>query len=1172
MKKTLLLLAMLLVSVASFAQWTAPVPSKVQEMATDGTTQFLYNKEAGGFFAGGNDWNTRASITANADSIKFVEADGDNFNFMCFPNAANKGKWLYVSCNSYDAMWVDAPNADSDNNYPGTDSWQVKKNANGTYSISNTLYDGKLGIAEIYRGLAGNTRTYINDPIDQYEENEEALPSVSGAFYDEWYFIDSVEYKALQPRVIQYLAAVNLAGGISAVKLQDPSYNTSVLDAVYGNTNSTKEELDSIRAICDAIVAFSKAYNAAQENYSALNYSEPLAVYKNINATKAELDAATNQIQEIINHYLSTEATFDTPIDYTKVIGDGSSVDPWTRDFTGEGTVGSHSTNTWSVEADNGADGTDMTTPFCEHWTGSGGILSDQKIYQTFKGAAPGLYKFSANVRAYSEAGGIDTFKGLTMYFGDEVIDIQEQAPMFKSGSKCVLWKDGGFSIIAVVKEAADIEFGFNIKDANFNWLAFKETSLLYYGNENAEENAAKLYKEDYEFEPYEDEAANPELISAYNAAVEKYDNAVAISDVKDAIKEAIEAKTALDANVKAYENLYDKIEAWSEAVGEKQGLAGDEWDAFCDFVQSEDEIEGYPTPTPTAILEGDYSLTTEEIEAYIAKVDELYATAVAHSLTPGTDCTDMLVNASFANGFTGWTTINQNVYTSNNGGMNNVEAFQSAVDCYQIVKDVPNGIYSLSCKAFERRGGDPNVYLYMNSFATPVQHINTDALPEALADNKVNCFIDNVGAWPSDNSITMEDGGVGYVPNSMEGASYAFAAGRYEQKVYGLIENGEMKIGITSNGVKIPDWVLWADFRLTYEGKTEEALTAILPTFIEELANYIEINEAEMTSPALAEANKALEQADEADDADAMYDALIAVNDALQASKDNVAAYKAYDMAFVDVATAADMSENEAAKEIFNQNIDKFGSYENLTTEELVALTEEMNLLTGKLNAPSTEGDWTSVIKNPAFDEANANGWNYAFSAISNIGYQQNQSYTNNAEGVTLNQFIEGWRSGNAALGDGSINQVISYLPEGAYTLGVDAIANLQSISDDTWQEKVTGVYLYAKQNGEVIAQQEIKTANGQPQHFTLDFIAAEGAVEIGIMTVSTTANWIAADNWSLECTSLDPSVAISTVNTTSTATPAGIYTISGARVANIQKGINIIKMTDGTVKKIMK
>jgi hypothetical protein len=47
MKKSLLLLASLVMSIGAFAQWAKPIPQGVE--LTMGDTLYLYNVEAGGF-------------------------------------------------------------------------------------------------------------------------------------------------------------------------------------------------------------------------------------------------------------------------------------------------------------------------------------------------------------------------------------------------------------------------------------------------------------------------------------------------------------------------------------------------------------------------------------------------------------------------------------------------------------------------------------------------------------------------------------------------------------------------------------------------------------------------------------------------------------------------------------------------------------------------------------------------------------------------------------------------------------------------------------------------------------------------------------------------------------------------------------------------------------------
>ena len=1144
MKKSLLLLASLVMSIAASAQWTKPVPKSTD--LVKGDTLYLYNVGAEGFLLGANDYGTRASVSTGLGHkivIKDVPDDEEGCVMICDSVLAGSqtGKMDALDCQGFNAIWVDGTDGGTNFNRAGYNMWHINKDGQ-YYVITNENQEGNFGVSEFTntgeQGAAvANTRTFMYQSEQKFSYEVEGetfeVPYFSGAFWDKWIFVAPAEYDALIPQLSAYEAAMKLKDAIDAVKAQDAAYNTKNLDAVFNNTASTVEELDDARHIAQAVVALSKELATAKAEYSNLDFSAPTAVYNNIDATEDELKEAQQQTKNIVNEYKSGLATFDDPMDFTDVIGDGSSVAPWTQTFTGEGTTGSHSTNTWSTEANNGADGTDMTTPFVEHWTGSGGLLSDQKIYQVLSNALPGLYKLTIDARVYNEAKKLDKFEGIKMYFGDKSIDLQEQTPITYSGSKSVLWKPDYFTIVAIVKEAGDIEFGFEITNANFNWLAFKNTSLLYYGNKDVEENAKKLLGESSDLEKVsEDTPAKAELIKAYNDAVDAYNKATTLEEASAAAEAAAAAKVVLDANIAAYEKLFAKIEEWEENVAEHNDLEGEEWDNFADFIQAEDDIEGYPSPSVGAIKEADtYTLETAEIEEYITTVDKLYAHAIAASLVPGADCTNMLENPSFATGdFTGWT------IKSGTGklGDKNVECFQTEVDIYQIVKDVPNGIYSISVQTFERPGGngsfdgseETKTSLFMNQFQTPVQNIVADALPEDQAEDGVNCYLnapsgETVPAWPCDYL-----GEWGYIPNSVTGARIAFEAGRYEQKCYGIVENGEMKIGLTSNGKKI-EWVLWANFKLTYEGKSAEALAELLPTYLEEFETYIEENE--LSEPAKAAASQVAADGEKAikdGDVDSMWDALLNVNAALMAAKENVEVFEECFNATIELDEAMSEFQETASEEAINNAAavsQKAGNYESLTTEELKALIEEINKAMAALRIPQTEGatfenyvDMTSVIVNPDLETGNANGWTLTVGA-QNLGFQNNTTYSNgdDPEVGVISNFIEGWRPG-AILDDGEISQVIESLPAGAYALEADIIAAWQSDAS----REIEGMYLFAQEGDGEWQSVPLATENNKPLHFTNYFVkkSADTPLKIGVGVQGTNANWIAADNFTMK------------------------------------------------------
>ncbi len=996
MKKRLLLVAAICcVSAASYAQWTKPtfknagftiktVTDSEGEPEQVSDTLYLYNTEAPGFFVGANNWNTRASVGPRGYKV-IIKAAVDNPGcYLICDSVETQSAVKAMFADNEQSIWVD--------NLTGANvnQWKIDKLEDGTYEITNQGTDGerslaayKLGVAEHWQGDNDNTRLWLNNPELTYEKDVDGekvpTPVFSGNFYDKWIFVSQEDYNA---------AEKNENGEIVKIK----QYMTAMV---------LKKTLEAAKA----------------EWEGKVNFSSVEAVYNNTSSTVEELQAAIDKIPVLIAEYKSTLATFDEPTDFADLVGDGSDIGPWTREFTDTGTTGTWHTNTWSTEANDGADGTDMTTPFCEDWVASGGKLSNQKIFQTLKSAAPGLYKFTLNIRAYSEAGKLDKFEGLSMYFGDQKIDLQSQTAITYSGNKSVLWSPNYFTIIAVVKEGGDIEFGLDIAGANFNWVAFKGTSLKYYGNENVEENAAKLYKESYKYEKAEDGlVAQDKLIQAYNEAVDAFDAATTTEDITAAAKAADEAKAALDANVAAYKNLLSKIDGWEQQQTDND-YTSTRWGEFADFMQGEEQPaddEAWPMPTAYDIKNNAvYTLSTDEITAYIAKVEELIQEGIATSVKDGDDCTQMLVNPAWkeADG-KGWTEVSGKCNNKNlRGGLDAfpcAESYHSIFDFQQVVNNVPDGIYSISLNGFCRLD-DANetsvpAEIYMNDVSTPLQNIKDDGISPDDAVDGVNCYITQ-DSWQSndlfaDNSTktpagydlpdqtTINENGW-YTPNGMTGASIAFSADRYKATVYGLVQGGKMTIGVR-NLKSTTVWALWSNFKLTYEGKNAEACGNVLASNIEQMQKYQEANEDNMSDKAkedLANIIAVAEAAGKSGDADKMMEAILSSNKDFAAVKDLVDAFVKVEPAVDRLVTAYDDNQETASEEAKTEAenlMDAVSMANSLGLEEINALLERIETAIAKLKVPAYDGasdenpiDMSKVIVNATFDtEGDFTGW----------------------------------------------------------------------------------------------------------------------------------------------------------------------------------------------------
>ena len=861
-----------------------------------------------------------------------------------------------------------------------------------------------------------------------------------------------------------------------------------------------------------------------------------------------------------------------------------------------------------------------MTTPFLEYWKAGGNVLDDQIFYRDQEKdpftVLAGAYRISSNIRLYNESGaeymtGAYLFGNVnrTNLVNPEIegsANAIEGAVYGDFNGMLYYWKDS-FETYAIVPADGSFKFGVQTEGANFNWIATKDWKVEYLGQAYDALDYVRKNTELTVPEISEETIATKQLLADFNAAKTTYTSATTAEAILSAYGTLMPLAEDLPANIaawKAYEDKVAEVQNHEILNGEKAG----------EYIDRLEEYVGNDKITPNEELpNGSYmyiidalTLSTAEVEAETAFLTQLLDDAIKKSMTPGEDVSDMLANPKFDDGFTGWTTINNDpskIYKSTNGASNCVEVYQAVVDLYQTVTDVPDGIYSLTAQAFERPGGngsfdgteEPKVSLYMNDFQTPVMIITADGQDPATAVSGVsgevtpdaNCFLNASGVadgvWPYDYDFNGT-----YIPNSLEGASYAFQGGRYTQKVYGLVEGGTMKIGLTSNGVNLgtEGWVLWSNFTLVYEGKTEEAINEVIESTVEKAETYMEENEENMTTPALDALDDAIANAVDAQDSgdvDEMWDALIALNKALSEAKANVAALtelRAAIDAMEDVVNSAENPSESAMKayDAISEKIDEDAILE-LTTEEVKALTEEVKEVTAKLSIPAYDDasddnpvDMTGVIRNADF-ELNANNGDWTWNKYDT---QNGPNLDNGISGKSC----EFWAPDAAKL-KFEIYQTLSYLPAGTYELTAMAGNGLNGQADTGAEGRAA---LYALTSGGTAASTPVEVTAGEAtaaKKYSIIFTLEEGeTVQVGFQTVGTmAARWFACDDFHLyyygaesskEATEDELLVDIDGINTDAPAISA-IYTVAGAKVSSLQKGINIVKYTNGKVAKVL-
>ena len=1228
MKKSLLMLVSLtLTTMSALAQWVEPIPES-SAPSFDGTPQFLYNVGAKGFFCGGNDYNTRASISRTfGDSIYFqpVEGADGSYYFRCYPSVAKKGNFFFVSANNWDASWVDAPNDGKFHEtlaetgaYPGTDKWGLTSIGNNIYKIYNTTTEvdvpevnpetgqGYYGIAQIFNGGEpdSNTRTYFYDPsrtrtVKNEAQEEITLPVYEGKFYDEWYFVSKETYEEWLPKKEIYNAAVALGKDLDEAAVNCPGLDVSVIQAVYNNPASTAEELKK----------------------------------------------ASEDLMELIVNYKLKDASAETPVDFSeKIVNSTFDV---VGDFTG-----------WSKGFGAGGD----TSTCAEVWR------SAFDVYQDIKGLPEGVYMVACNgysrhndnhdqdyaqwksgavsetkiymksethgqfftpVMFVSQGGSIDQQIGTKGQTAHAYEENGEKHTLYCPNSMAAAndyFHDGTnrYRNEAYGPLAAGETLRIGVSNTNsMYWSIFDDFQLFYLGNgadayKKWAESVKANYNVSFDGEVYygaPDKKNYEEILATLSDASDKEAVSAAILNV-DA---AVEAVTTSKNNYATYVKALANAQKWlDENVGDD-----DSFYKLSDYLEAEnaEDVAAWEFPNgPAKVIIPDYLvggyegiLSGKDIETETTYLQGLLAEATKSALADGSDLTSMIVNPGFEEaGGKGWKLDTSkggtNALTNWHGGNDNnycAEAFQQNFDIYQEIEGVKDGLYEVSVQAFYRTGanqaayeaykndpemkGDAKVYpeVYINEFSSKIRNVmEIQFKDKELDENNTNTY------HPDGTEIYTLDG--------MTSASNAFSledpARNFTMSAYGVVQDGKIRIGLRKleGPTNAAQWTLWDNFKLTYRAKNPEVAAKVLASKSEELAELLEASADFMTDPVLKNTQDAYNESKKTDLNDAAkYDVLIETNDALLAAQENiknVEKYKevmvAFDQAYTDLET--EDSDNALWTEIDKLSDELEGdAYLSLTNEELAELIEEIEEMTKDMLSAIVESkassatdeepyDATGFIVNPDMGTGNADGWT-VMPLGQNNGYQNNNTYTNGD--ISLNQFIECWRNG-AVLTDGTIEQTTAAtLPAGTYTLSADINAKWQA--DAT--VAIEGLFLFVSDAAGNTNSVLLDTQTESPKHFEVTFKLEEASpITLGVMAKNTNANWLAADNFKLMCygtastkeASGDAGDASSIENVTeqSAKVVVAIYNAAGAQINALQPGINIVKYADGSTRKIFK
>ena len=977
---------MLMASVCAFAQWTKPAAPEGTTL-TAGEQVYLYNVGADGFFLGANDWQTRASVDGVRGYKVWLEPHAEDAasyyitNYIEDGNPAGKTLCVYISTeNGTENIWVD-----QDKTTDTDKLFTFEAQADGTYKIGlsalNTIYNPK-DYPDTYLGLIpekNDTRLYLCAP-EVYN-----LPEFDPAgFMTTWKIIAPAEYTTYTTAKKTWIAAVKLAEEIEKAKAENTGIDLSEVEAVYANTASTE----------------------------------------------AQLEAASAQLVELVIAFQTAKASPETPADYTPYIVnpsyDKNNKEGWSGTEPAFQTFGNaeyywttYDINQTLTGLKNGVYRVGVTAFYRAGWADwdaeayrklveeNDNSSQNAKLYANTS-AVTGL---TANLPLLSQFASESslTSEEITNAYGYIPNAMVSAAYYFDNG------KVAPTSLLTIVNDG---KLTIGLKDevsVDGDWTIFDNWTLHYLGDSD---EAYSYMKEDYlsnsvDYVGFIDETGayyQKSVYDTYVAAQTVLINAQTPSDITAAIAAYDSAAKALKASLDAYATYYAKYEEAEVFLADRgDTFFGTGAEILSDYLGSEDApSEQFPNGGALYILyEG--LLTPEQILAEVKFLDKLMADAIATGMTDGTDCTELLKNPTFATS-DGWTKQPGVTFPTNGNPVG--EGPNMLFDISQNLTGLQNGLYEFTVNAaylaadYSALTGeeDYKAYVYINGYK-----------------EKMNSVLSEPSETQAHSSDYYSEG-VGYFPNSVDGAYAAFQAGRYKQTVYGLVTDGTMKVGLR-NDLRYADgsraW--WTNASLIFRAKNAEILAEVIATTIPDaealLANKAGQPEIDALSSAIATAKEAT---------DGLYEVLVSLKAAEDAVVASTATYVNLATAIANLKTTIDEYSATASKEA-KENAETLyaeasAAYEASTysNDEAIAKIEEINLAAVAMKMPVIDDeqeivDVSHLIVNNNFDPAKGDkntgvieGW--TTSAMN--GYKQNTVSYNRAA-IDLYQDLVGLTPG---------------------------------------------------------------------------------------------------------------------------------------------------------------
>ena len=947
------------------------------------------------------------------------------------------------------------------------------------------------------------------------------------------------------------------------------------------------------------------------------------ALYNNPNATADEINAAITALTAAINKQkfatLLSGATDDDPIDATEYVLENPNFDTgvsgWFITVTGQN-LG------WQQRTDTNPNTGAAIQNFIEAWIPNGNVLGDGVIAQTVYGLPAGKYVLELDATACHDPASGDGTDIEGVYVFIQSGNSEKRTPV-----KTIRLGVEHFAVTYVHDGSDELTFGLKVEGTNANWISADNFQIWYYGKTERTLAQAELEQAIKEAENVDTNVpANAEVLETLEKEIEAATNvlnsnpddetALATRDVIKAATDAFTASAAAYQTFEVYFGTGGEFEALLEQVLENDG-----------WVELADAMDKYNTEMQGKF--SNYTLTTEEINESQDHVQQLILDFIqGDNVKPGDDLTLLLKNPGFENGLKGWTVEvkegdARGAWTVFDGvDYHEVESWHVNFDLYQVIPNMPAGVYTISVQGFARLDDnltETTIELYAgNSTASfpSISRVNNSG-PEEYSEE----ILYDAASF-GDTPIDM-DGQTVYVPNGMAGAQVYFGMDNpltgkpfYQREVkINLREAGDLRIGVRSNSTH--EWVLWDNMKITYAGNNLELYYQMIEEAQEKMMAAVNAENAFVTKAATTQVNDLngrvdkMDQLETADQALALIGEIEAATKYIQAgAAKGIALQDAIDLynelsglnPTSDTAFPALLSNAQQQKE------DPATIESNEAVDDIIASFKKgwgSYVMADAAEEPADKYDATYAIFNfnyfhPVKAENSSEGW-----TIENIGGTCTPNFTEleafNNDTIYIHQTIEGLKPGfyeidlqgyyragysgayNGEQGD-SLKQIKHAFLCATTSLGemttplLNAIEGAQEATlgsgNETAVTNLEGTEVYIPENME--AASTYFEFGYYPNTLNVQ-VGEDGVLEIAIRKWShIDGDWTIFTNWQLfylgktgknfseELTGIQ---AMENTN----AKAAQIFTIDGRQAARLNRGINIVRMSDGSVHKVM-